>query len=339
METKLPEGLWPVMLTPFLENNEIDYPGLEKLTEFYINTGAQGLFSNCLSSEMFQLTNEERLKVISTVVKTAKSKAKVVASGTFSTDIKICAEFIKQVYDLGVDAVIVLSNQIADIDEGEDVFKKRIDLLLKLTGNIPLGMYECPYPYKRLISVDLMKWLAKTDRFIYHKDTSCDLESIRNKLKVIKETRYAFYNANTVTALSSMVSGAAGISPIGANLYPELYSFLIGEFQQKGESKQLIQLNAQLDLMDAIVDQCYPFSAKLFLQARGFPISTTCRIQHGKMKSENYLKLDALMKIFLQTAEEYKVKIEKFDDEISLTNRSNSGLLNIFERRHSNFKL
>ena len=39
--SKLPGGLWPVMLTPFLENNEIDYPGLKKLTDFYINTGGR----------------------------------------------------------------------------------------------------------------------------------------------------------------------------------------------------------------------------------------------------------------------------------------------------------
>lgn len=314
METsKLPGGLWPVMLTPFLENNEIDYPGLKKLTDFYIQSGAHGLFSNCLSSEMFQLTTAERLKVIGTVVKTAKSKARVVASGTFSPDMKVCAEFIKQVYDTGVDAVIVLTNQVADINEGDDVFKKRIEFLLKLTGNIPLGLYECPYPYKRLISTGLMSWLAQTGRFVYHKDTSCDLQSIQNKLEVMKGTGYSLYNANTITSLASMESGAAGISPIGANLYPELYSFLLTQFQQKGNSKQLVLLNAQLDLMDAIVDQCYPFSAKLFLQKRGFPISTVCRISHGKMNSENYLKLQALMEIFLQTAENYKLKIERFD--------------------------
>jgi 4-hydroxy-tetrahydrodipicolinate synthase len=292
---KLPGGLWPVMLTPFLENNEVDYSGLRKLTDFYIQSGANGLFSNCLSSEMFQLTAAERIKVIRSVVNAAKSKAKVVASGTFGADIKKCSEFIKQVYDQGVDAVIVISNQIADIDEKDDVFKKRIELLLNLTSTIPLGLYECPYPYKRLISTELMKWLAETGRFIYHKDTSCDLPSIQRKLEVIKGTGYSLYNANTITSLSSMESGAAGISPIGANLYPELYSFLIREFQQRGINKDLVRLNAQLDLMDAIVDQCYPLSAKLFLQNRGFPISTVCRISHSKMRSENHLKLEALM--------------------------------------------
>ncbi|MEO8413249.1 MAG: dihydrodipicolinate synthase family protein [Ginsengibacter sp.] len=314
METsRLPGGLWPVMLTPFLENNEIDYPGLEKLTNFYIEAGASGLFANCLSSEMFQLTNKERLQLIRAVIQAADSKAGVVASGTFSPDMETCATFIKQVYDTGVDAVIVISNQIADIDEDDDVFKKRIDLLLQLTGDIPLGLYECPYPYKRLISPGLMKWLAQTGRFHYHKDTSCDLTSVQNKLAAIKGTSYSLYDANTTTALSSLESGATGISAIGANFYPELYSFLYNEFKKKGSSKALVQLNAGLVMMDAIVDQGYPFSAKLFLQKRGFPISTVCRIQHEKMNAENYLKLDALMEVFLQMANQYKVTIRQFD--------------------------
>ncbi|MEO8568536.1 MAG: dihydrodipicolinate synthase family protein [Ginsengibacter sp.] len=311
-KNKLPGGLWPVMLTPFLENNEIDYPGLEKLTNFYIASGSLGLFTNCLSSEMFQLTNEERLKLVRAVVATANSKVGVVASGTFSQDMKTCAEFIKQVYDTGVNAVIVISNQIADIEEGDEVFRKRIDLLLQLTGNIPLGLYECPYPYKRLISPELMKWLAQTGRFFYHKDTSCNVKSIKNKLASVEGTNYSFYNADTPTALSSLESGAAGLSPIGANFYPELYSYLISEYKQGGNSKSLQQLNDQLNLMDAIADQCYPFSAKYFLQKRGLPMLTTCRIQHGKMRSENHLKMKSLMEIFLQTAEQYKVKIEKY---------------------------
>ncbi|MEO6288995.1 MAG: dihydrodipicolinate synthase family protein [Ginsengibacter sp.] len=311
-KNKLPGGLWPVMLTPFLDTYEIDYPGLERLTNFYINSGSNGLFSNCLSSEMFQLTNEERLKVIRTVVSTAKSKAGVVASGTFSTDMEKCAEFIKQVYDTGVDAVIVLSNQVADIEEDDEVFKSRMDTLLKLTGKIPLGLYECPYPYKRLVSPELMKWLSQTGRFLYHKDTSCNSASINHKLASIKGTHYSLYNADTPTSLSSLESGAAGISPIGANFYPELYSYLFDDFKEHGSGNSLIQLNAQLTLMDAIADQCYPFSAKLFLQKRGFSISTICRIQHGKMRSENHLRLESLLEIFTQTADRYKVKIGKF---------------------------
>ena len=35
MKNEFPNGVWPVMLTPYTEDNKIDYPALEKLAEWY----------------------------------------------------------------------------------------------------------------------------------------------------------------------------------------------------------------------------------------------------------------------------------------------------------------
>jgi len=301
-------GLWPVMLTPFKQNNEVDYHGLSTLTDFYLQTGADGLFSVCLSSEMFQLTDEERLKIIKHVIAQAAG-VPVIATGTFTSDLEQSADFIKKVFDTGVKTVVIITNQIADAHEDDTIFKKRMEYLMKATENIPLGLYECPDPYKRLLSPELMQWLGQTGRFFYHKDTSCDIEAIRSKLAARKDTTLALYNANTATALSSLAGGAAGISPIGANLYPELYAYLKNVFAKQGSNAELVQLNAQLDMMDAIVDQSYPFSAKAFLQKRGLAIHTGCRIGFEKMKPENYLKLDALMDVFKKIASDYGISL------------------------------
>lgn len=304
---KFPQGLWPVMLTPFLDNNQVDVKALSRLTEFYIQSGAKGLFSNCLSSEMFQLSDEERLLVIRTVVKAAQDKVRVVASGTFNSSMEKNGDFIKKVYESGVVAVIIISNQIADMNESDIVFKKRIELLLKLTGNIPLGIYECPYPYKRLLSPQLLKWLGETGRFFYHKDTSCDPQSIKMKLKAVKNTSLAFYNADTPTALISLQEGASGISPIGANFYPELYVSLINKFYDHVNGGELSWMESQLTLMDAVADQCYPFSAKYFLQQRGLNITSVCRIPFDKMRPDGMLKIKSLLEVFKKTAEQMGV--------------------------------
>ncbi|MGH2642612.1 MAG: dihydrodipicolinate synthase family protein [Chitinophagaceae bacterium] len=305
---KLPGGLWPVMLTPFKDNNEIDITALNELVEFYLQSGSHGLFANCLSSEMFQLTDEERLLIVRTVMKAVNGRVPVVASGTFSHDIPTCADFIKKIYNEGSVAVIVITNQMATIDENDSVFKRRTEQLLKLTGNIPLGMYECPAPYKRLLSPEMMHWLAGTNRFFYHKDTSCDPDAIQKKLKSIKGSSFAFFNANTTTALYSLTEGGDGISPIGANFYPEMYSVLYNEYKAKGEGAELIKLNAQLDLMDAIANQSYPLSAKYFLNKRGLNIREICRIPYKALNAEGEMKLKALMKTFEQMKEVYTFK-------------------------------
>lgn len=63
MTKEFPNGVYPVMLTPFTENNEVDYEALGKLIDWYIEKGVNGLFADCQSSEMFFLSLEERVKI------------------------------------------------------------------------------------------------------------------------------------------------------------------------------------------------------------------------------------------------------------------------------------
>jgi 4-hydroxy-tetrahydrodipicolinate synthase len=48
--TRKIEGIVPVMLTPFTDQGEIDYPGLERLIEWYLEKGADALFAIAQSS-------------------------------------------------------------------------------------------------------------------------------------------------------------------------------------------------------------------------------------------------------------------------------------------------
>ena len=291
---ELPGGIWPVMLTPFTEMGEIDYKGLEALTEFYIASGASGLFTNCLSSEMFQLSPEERLALTKAVVRFAADRLPVISTATFSQDQEKNVDFIHRIYDKGVACVVINSNQICDESDGELVFRSRLENLLEAADNIPLGMYECPVPYKRLLSQELLVWMASTGRFSYFKDTCCNNNLIRARISVSENSLLSLYNANTPTALESLRDGAAGLSPIGANFYPELYSCLYHN-ARKEETMEFMKVWQFLLVNDPLVHELYPFSAKWFLQRRGLPISTHTRNRVPKASKEEMIRLQELL--------------------------------------------
>ena len=54
--------------------------------------------------------------------------------------------------ETGIDSYVFISNQFASQDEGDDVAKKRIETLLSNIDGNSFGVYECPYPYKRLLT-------------------------------------------------------------------------------------------------------------------------------------------------------------------------------------------
>ena len=303
---RLPSGLWPVMITPLKSNNNIDFDGVCRMTDMYLDAGANGMFANCLSSEMYQLTREERLELTKTVVNHCKGKVPVVATGSFYTHGNENAEFIKEIYDLGVEAVILISSILAEPEENDEVLKRRLEEIMEKTGNIPLGLYECPVPYKRVISPDMMQWLASTDRFWYHKDTTCDNMAIKKKLDKILGSNFHLYNADTPSALQSLKDGGKGISPISGNFYPELYGHFL-KLYNAGDFKTLVHLNAKLCVMDKVTDDFYPMSAKLFLEKRGMDICTNTRIPMRKMTVKDKNILDALYKMFQQISDEYGI--------------------------------
>src|SRR4051812_39312391 len=119
------KGFIPVMLTPFTDNGSIDYPALTQLTEVYLQSGAAGLFANCLSSEMFELSDTERLQAIRHIIKVVGGAVPVVATGTFGGPIVKQADFVKRVNDTGVNAVIAITGLLADENESDGVFDDR----------------------------------------------------------------------------------------------------------------------------------------------------------------------------------------------------------------------
>jgi 4-hydroxy-tetrahydrodipicolinate synthase len=299
---QLPKGLWPVMLTPLKEDNGLDLRGLQELTDIYLQAGASGLFTNCLSGEMYQLTAEERLIITRTVVKQSNGRVPVVASGTFSDHVPANIDFIKRIYDTGAAAVVLITGILARADESEEALKNRIELIMEQTEGIPLGLYECPVPYKRLVSPQLMKWLADTGRFVYHKDTSCHSGSIGQKVQAIEGSMFGLYNADTPTALDSLEQGGRGISPISANFYPELFTYLLQKFYDSGRTAELNQYYSLLIIMDKLVHTFYPYSAKLFLQKRGLRIAANSRIPTEAMTQADIKRFDALFDVFQSMA-------------------------------------
>lgn len=293
------KGFIPVMLTPFTDSGKIDYDGLTSLTEYYLQAGAAGLFANCLSSEMFELGDDERINIINYVVKVTNGAVPVVATGTFGGPIEDQAEFVKEVYDTGVQAVIAITGLLAGHDEPNAVFNRRIEQLLQLTDNVPLGFYECPVPYKRLLSADQLQQFVSTGRVIYHKDTSLDIEQIKAKIGVTQQYEsFGLYDAYMAHAVDSLKAGSAGLSCIQGNYFPELIVWLCNNYNNPLLTQEVQRVQQFLiDNMDVMHD-VYPIASKYYLQKSGLNISTFTRRNVGEFTSQTRKNVDDLFQSY-----------------------------------------
>lgn len=307
---KKEKGFIPVMLTPYLESGAIDFEGLRQLTEFYISAGASGLFANCQSSEMFELSSDESLQLIRVVLEQVNGRIPVVAASSIAGDIAIQSDFIRQIYALGVEAVILITGLIAAEDESDTVFEERVFELFELTGDVPLGFYECPEPYKRVLHPDQLGRFVASGRIIYHKDTCLDIGQIRSKIAQANSPDFGLYDAYMVHALASLQAGAAGLSCIQGNYFPELIVWLCKHFENARfvEQTSLIQ-QFLIDHMD-VMHHVYPIVAKYFLQKRGLNISLYSRRKVGNFDASVKLAIDKLYKDYTMLAEQLGLSTE-----------------------------
>ena len=286
----------PVMITPFTTASKIDFTTLSKLIDFYLATGAKGFFANCLSSEMYALDADERIALTKHVVKHVNGKVPVVASGSFGTTMDERADFTKRMYATGVNAVILITSHFADKNESDEKLISNFEKFFTLTGNIPVGTYECPSPYNRELTPLVFKYLLSTDRLIYHKDTTLSIEKIKVKLALAKNTRLELYDAHSPNAMYSLQAGAKGMSAIAGNFYPEIYAWLCENVNNPKKQDDVKWIQSEITRLDPVISDGYSMSAKYFMQKRGVPVEPVCRTNKKPLTQEQIQKLDEIYK-------------------------------------------
>lgn len=306
----------PVMITPFTADANLDLDMVKTLVDFYLAAGVKGLFANCLSSEMYSISEEERLLLTRTVVNHVNGRVPVVATGSFGATLEDKAEFTKKIFDTGVDSVVLITSHYAAIEESDDILLQRFAKMLDLTGNIPLGLYECPAPYKRLVTPAILKTLVSTNRMLYHKDTCCNVEQVQAKLDAIKGTPMQFFDAHTPHSISSMKAGAAGMSAISGNFYPEILVWLCDHVDDPTKQKEVAWLQEELTKVDPLIHVAYPMSSKFFLKMRGIPIQTISRAQAFEPTPQQKAALNSILETLKTWYEKLDIKEVVLEDVV-----------------------
>lgn len=293
---QIANGVYPTMITPY-NNDKIDYGAAKELVNWYIDNGCHGIFAVCQSSEMFYLTLDEKIKLAETVVNQADGKISIVASGHTGNSIEEQAEEINSIYQTGIDAFVLVSNRLDLHNDGDDTWIENGKRLLdKINPDIPLGIYECPYPYKRLLTPKIIDWCISTGRFSFIKDTCCDVEMLETRLEQMKGSTLKMFNANAQTLLHTLKRGADGYSSIMANFHPDLYVWLYENFEKQPEKAE--KVSNILSMMACTEGPAYPCTAKYHLNKIGIKMDTYSRsCDQKRLTPYNRLIIDRMHQV------------------------------------------
>ena len=242
-------NIFTTMITPYTPDGKIDYDTAIKYVDWYFEKGLNGIFAICQSSEIFYLSLEERLTLNQKVYAHAKALENrfgkpftVVSSGHISESLEDQIKELNAVWESGTDALILITNRLDPKNEGDDVFISNAEkIIAALPNDVKLGLYECPYPYKRLVSPKILDFCLSAGKFYYMKDTCCDAALIAERCRQLSGSQFKLLNANCQTLLESMRSGGKGYCGIMCNFHPWLYSWLGENFEKSPRDAELVQ--------------------------------------------------------------------------------------------------
>ena len=99
-------GVFPIALTPFTDAGDVDFAGIDALTERYLVSGSDGLTALGIMGEAHKLTDAERSAVAERYVAATDGEVPVVV-GCSAPATRVAVERAREAEDLGAAAVMV----------------------------------------------------------------------------------------------------------------------------------------------------------------------------------------------------------------------------------------
>lgn len=249
------KGSIPALVTPF-KNNEIDYKAIEKLLEWHVDQGSDGIVAVGTTGESPTLSHEEHKNVIEFIVKKINKRIPVIA-GTGSNNTSESLELTKFSEKVGADGVLIVTPYYNK--PNQNGLYKHFKLLHDDT-NIPIIIYNIPGRSIIDLGVYTMKKLSSLPRIIGVKDATGDIGRVSDTRKECGEN-FIQLCGNDDIALGFNSHGGCGCISVIANVAPKFSS----DFQKlmtKGDFVSALKLQ----------DKLLPLHRAAFLEPNPAPI-------------------------------------------------------------------
>ena len=211
------QGSGVALITPFNNQNKVNYEKLEELIDFQIQNSTDFIVPCGTTGESSSLSSSEKKKIIDFTVKKVNKRIPVVA-GTGSNNTKTAIEMSKYAKNVGADAVLIVTPYYNKTNqEGLYVHYKKI---AKAIYPLPIILYNVPSRTGIDINIDTITRLAKIENIIAIKEANPSLEKICNIIATTKNENFIVLSGNDNLLLPILSVGGKGIISVAANIIP-----------------------------------------------------------------------------------------------------------------------
>lgn len=180
-------GYLPAITTPFLEDGDVDWDGLERLVEWLVGEGMHGIAVAGTTGEWHSMTSPERHQLFAVAARTAAGRIPVLAGCSALTTAE-AIEHARAAQTAGCDGILLTPPPYVRPNDQELVAFYRA---VADAGELPLCVYNWPRGTGIDLSVDVQRRLAEIPNIVAIKNSSGSMDQfLAGFLALREEIRY-----------------------------------------------------------------------------------------------------------------------------------------------------
>ncbi|NMB10201.1 MAG: 4-hydroxy-tetrahydrodipicolinate synthase [Tissierellia bacterium] len=259
------KGSGVALVTPFDDNNNIDFDELGRLIDFQIENNTDAIIIVGTTGEASTMTDEEQISVIKYTVDRVNKKIPVIA-GTGSNDTRHGINLSKMAEEAGADGLLQVTPYYNKTTQ--DGLKKHF-LAIADSVNIPILLYTVPGRTGMGIEPETVKELSAHKNIVGLKDATGDL-GYTVKVRSLCDENFAIYSGNDDIITPILSVGGVGVISVLANCAPQethdlVYSYLNGDIKKSCS----LQLKYK-KFIDILFRESSPIPVKKALEFMGY---------------------------------------------------------------------
>ncbi len=283
-------GAGVAIVTPFTEDNKINYPVLKDLIEFQIENGTDAIIICGTTGEGATLEHDEHVEAIRFTVETVAGRIPVIAS-TGSNDTEYSLKLSLAAQEVGADALLLITPYYNKASQ-QGLIKHFTYVADRV--NIPIILYNVPSRTGCEIKPETYAELCKHPMIYGTKEATGNLSAIAKTISLC-DSDFAVYSGNDdqITAIASL--GGLGVISVLSNICPKV-AHDIAQYAVDGDFRKSAELQLKyLELCDDMFMDVNPIPVKMAMNMMGMNVGDL-RLPLCEMNEANTAKLKAVLK-------------------------------------------
>lgn len=234
------QGSMVALVTPMLENNELDWGNLHKLVDWHLEQGTDAIVAVGTTGESATLSVDEHLAVIKKVVDQVNGRIPVIA-GTGANSTSEAVELTQAAKDAGVDACLLVTPYYNKPTQ-EGLFQHHSHIAKSVA--VPQLLYNVPGRTGLDMLPETVQRLSDVENIVGVKEATGNIERAR---WLVDNTRddFLILSGDDETAVELILAGGKGNISVTANVAPAQVSEMCA-LALAGKADEARALNQQL---------------------------------------------------------------------------------------------